>query len=90
MRPGVVLVLALAAVGGVPVVGGVPGCGGRTTTAPPEKKDGGPSGAPGPSDASVEVDAVALGLPDLGAYGWRKRGGQPAFRVAVQAEARGD
>jgi hypothetical protein len=81
MRPGVALVLALAA------AGGSPGCGSRATTAPPEKKDGGP---PGASDAAVEVDAAALGLPDLAAYRWRKRGGQPAFRLARQAEERGD
>src|SRR4051812_20091020 len=76
MRPGVAQVLALAAVGGwlvaagllvgaqAGLLAGLQGCGGRATTAPPEKKDGGP-GAPGPSDAAVEVDAVALGLPDL-------------------------
>jgi hypothetical protein len=90
MRPGVAQVLALAAVGGWLIVGGLPGCGGRATTAPPDKKDGGLSGAPGPSDAAVELDAAALGLPDLAAFGWRKRGGQPAFRVARQAEERGD
>ena len=81
MRSGVALVLALAA------IGGSPGCGHRATTAPPEKKDG---GLPGPGDAAVEVDAAPLGLPDLASFGWRKRGGQPAFRVAVQAEERGD
>jgi hypothetical protein len=86
MRSGVVLVLALAAVG-LPVIGALPGCSSRATTAPSDKKDGGP---PGPGDASVEVDAAALGLPDLAAYGWRKRGGEPAFRLARQAEARDD
>jgi hypothetical protein len=81
MRPGVALVLALAA------VGGLPGCGSRATTVPPDKKDGGP---PGPGDAAVEVDPEVLGLPDLAAYGWRKRGGEPAFRLARKAEARDD
>jgi len=81
MRPGVALVLALAA------IGGLPGCGSRATTAPPDKKDGGP---PAPGDASVEVDAAALGQPDLAAYGWRKRGGEPAFRLARKAEERDD
>jgi hypothetical protein len=89
MRPGVVLVLALAAVGGVPVVGGLLGCGSRTTTAPSDKKDGGPPG-PGDAAAFVEVDPAVLGLPDLAAYGWRKRGGEPAFQLARQAEERGD
>lgn len=87
MRSGVALVLALAAVGGLPAIGGLPGCGSRATTAPPDKKDGGP---PGPGDAAVEVDAAALGLPDLASYGWRKRGGEPAFRLALPAEDRGD
>lgn len=87
MRPGVVLVLALAVVSGLPVIAALPGCGSRATSAPSDKKDGGP---PGPGDASVEVDAAALGLPDLAAYGWRKRGGEPAFRLARQAEERDD
>ena len=89
MRPGVVLVLALAAIGGSLVVGGLPGCGGRATTAPSDKKDGGPPG-PGDASAAVDVDAAVLGLPDLAAYGWRKRGGEPAFRLARKAEERGD
>lgn len=88
MRPGVVLVLALA-VGGWSLVGGLPGCGSRGPTAPSDKKDGGP---PGPGDAavSVDVDAAVLGLPDAAAYGWRRRGGEPAFRIARRAEARDD
>lgn len=40
--------------------------------------------------APVVVDTRPLGLPDLGAYGWRKRGGHPAFRVARAAEAKAD
>jgi hypothetical protein len=46
----------------------------------------------GPADAAivVEVAASPLGAPDLAAFGWRKREGQPAFRVARGAEARGD
>jgi hypothetical protein len=87
MRSGVALVLALTAVGGLSAAGGLPGCGHRATTAPPEKKDGGP---PGPGDAAVEVDAAAIGLPDLASYRWRRRGGQPAVRLAWQAEERGD
>jgi hypothetical protein len=84
MRSGVALVVALVA------LGGSPGCGSRTATAPPaEKKDGG-SGPTGPGDAAVEIDGAALGLPDLAAYGWRKRGGQSAFQLGRQAEERGD
>jgi len=81
MRPGVALVLALTA------VGGSQGCGSRVTTAPSDKKD---AGAAVPDDAAVEIEPVALGLPEVAAYGWRKRGGQPAFRLAREAEARGD
>lgn len=84
MRSGVALVLALAA------VGGSQGCGSRATTAPPDKRDAGPGSAV-PADASVvEIEPVALGLPEVAAYGWRKRGGQPAFRIAREAEERGD
>jgi hypothetical protein len=44
------------------------------------------------SDAAATVDIApkALGLPDLAAWGWRERGGQPTFRIAREAEARGD
>jgi hypothetical protein len=38
----------------------------------------------------AEIDGKPLGLPELAAYGWRKRGGQPAFRVARKAEDRDD
>ncbi|HMG23529.1 MAG TPA: hypothetical protein VK607_19480 [Kofleriaceae bacterium] len=61
------------------------GCGDRATTPPPtDKKDA------GPADAAVELAAAPLGLPELAAFGWRKRSGQPAFRTARQAEDRGD
>jgi hypothetical protein len=45
-----------------------------------------------PPDAEVvaELDGKPLGLPELSAYSWRKRGGQPAFRVALKAEDRDD
>ena len=60
-------------------------CGRGETT--PKKDDAGVS-----RDAAVPVvvDALPLGLPDLEAYGWRKRGGHPAFRTAREAEARQD
>jgi len=49
---------------------------------PPEHKDA------AVVDATVELDGAPLGLPDLAAYGWRKRAGQAAFRVAMRAEQR--
>jgi hypothetical protein len=60
-------------------------CGDRPPPPPP----------PIPGDAApvavpVEVPAVPLGLPDPAGYGWRKRGGQPAFQSARAAEKRGD
>jgi hypothetical protein len=60
-------------------------CGRGETT--PKKHD---AGVPRDAAAVVVVDALPLGLPDLEAYGWRKRGGHPAFRSAREAEARQD
>ncbi len=85
---------------GVCYPGGVPGaaligafalclaaCGNRSQTQPPPPK---------PEDAGVVIDAAVvevparpLGLPDLAAYHWRKRGGHPAFRRARAAESKG-
>jgi hypothetical protein len=62
-------------------------CGNRASP-PRAKKD---AGAPPPAvDAALELDGAALGMPDLAAYRWRKRAGQPAFRLARRAEDRGD
>jgi hypothetical protein len=60
------------------------GCGKRPL--PLENKDA------RPADAAIaaEVDGKLLGLPELAAYAWRKRGGQPAFRIARKAEERDD
>lgn len=60
------------------------GAPGETT---PKKDDAGVA-----KDAArvVTVDALPLGLADLESYGWRKRGGHPAFRTARTAEARQD
>src|SRR5262245_34619826 len=61
-------------------------CGNRPPPPPPpEAKDAG-----APSDAALELDGAALGLPDLADFRWRKRGGQAAFRNARKAEERGD
>lgn len=62
------------------------GCGSKPAAPPPGKKDAGPADG----ETALEIDAVPLGLPELAAYGWRKRGGQPAFRLARKAEASGD
>ena len=42
------------------------------------------------ASAPSEVAARPLGMPDVAAYAWRKRGGQPAFRIARKAEDTGD
>ena len=42
------------------------------------------------AQASIIVEPLVLGLPELDAYRWRKRGGHPAFRIARKAEARHD
>jgi len=60
-------------------------CGNRPSP-PPARKDA----APADADAAVDLGARALGLADLDAYGWRRRAGQPAFRIARAAEDRGD
>jgi hypothetical protein len=63
------------------------GCGGKPAQPPaPERKDAGPVDA----TTAIELPAAPLGLPDLAGYGWRKRGGQPGFRLARKAEAKGD
>jgi len=59
------------------------GCGNRAAPPPPpEPRDA------AAADAAVELDAAPLGLADLDAYRWRKRGGQAAFRLARKAEDR--
>src|ERR1043165_1734045 len=60
-------------------------CGNRPNPPAAEKKDAAPVDA-----EAVELAARPLGMPDLAAYGWRKRAGQPAFRLARKAEDRGD
>jgi hypothetical protein len=60
-------------------------CGSGGSTPPPQRKDGGT-----PDAQVVDVAPRALGMPDLASYGWRKRGGHPAFRIARKAEAAND
>lgn len=62
------------------------GCGKGETT--PKKHDAGT--LPADAVAPITVEALPLGLPELDAYGWRKRGGHPAFRSARDAEAKQD
>jgi len=61
---------------------------GQHATAPPERhRDAAP-----PRDAAAVVADLPerpLGLPDAAAFDWRHRGGQPAYRLARRAEARG-
>ena len=61
-------------------------CGRGETT--PKKHDAGLASKD--AAAAIVVEPQPLGLPDLAAYGWRKRGGHPAFRIARTAEARED
>ena len=42
------------------------------------------------SATQVELAPRPLGLPELSAYQWRKRAGQPAFKTARKAEGRED
>ncbi|MCW5802442.1 MAG: hypothetical protein KIT31_08645 [Deltaproteobacteria bacterium] len=75
--------LALILVG---VAGALAACGGRggDATASGKRDDAGV-----PRDgATVHVDISdrPLGMPDLASFAWRKRGGQPAFRVARKHE----
>jgi len=70
------------------IVGAASACGGKPPTPPPpaDKKDAGiPDAA-----AALEIDGQPLGLPELAGYAWRKRAGQPGFRLARKAEARDD
>ncbi len=66
----------------------VAACGHNSGSQPPEKHDG--AMARDAEQAALEVSGRPLGMPDLEAYEWRKRGGQPAFRTARKAEARED
>src|ERR1043166_1235840 len=75
----VVLLVALIALASA-------GCG-RPAAPPPPPPD---PRRPPPIDAAVELDGAELGLPDLAAFGWRKRGGEAAFQMARKAEERGD
>ncbi len=63
-------------------------CGhGGSSAAPPEPhRDGGVLA----KDAALELPARPLGLASLDDFRWRKRGGQPAFRIARKAEDRED
>lgn len=74
----VVLVLCLAAACGK---------GSGSTSSPPPPHD---AAAATVAPVRVEIAARPLGAPELSAYQWRKRAGQPAFKVARKAEARED
>jgi len=63
------------------------GKGSGSTGSPPLKQDAAVTAV---SPTPVELAAQPLGLPELSAYQWRKRAGQPAFKTARKAEARED
>jgi len=65
-----------------------PGCGNKASQPVPEAAEAGAAKAT--VTAPVELPARPLGLAEAGAFGWRTRGGHPAFRQARSAEARGD
>ncbi|MEO7730489.1 MAG: hypothetical protein ABIY55_05915, partial [Kofleriaceae bacterium] len=77
----VVLILGAAL-----AVAAASGCHGPDTPPPLPRAEA------GPADAAVshDLEPRPLGLPELAAYGWRKRGGQPAFRLARGSEQAGD
>ncbi|HEY0190475.1 MAG TPA: hypothetical protein VGC42_05090 [Kofleriaceae bacterium] len=62
---------------------------GSKPVGPPAQTRPGDAGI-GDAAPRIELDARPMGLGELAAFGWRKRGGQPAFRQARAAEERGD
>jgi len=83
-----IIVFRVVAAAGMAVVG----CSGRPAAQVSDKLDDVARKDAGPADAGLasEIAGVPLGLPDLAGYGWRKRAGQPAFRLARKAEAKAD
>ena len=63
-------------------------CGRKSSSQAVEKHDA--ASARDAATAPAEVPARPLGMPDVTAYAWRKRGGQPAFRLARKAEDKED
>jgi hypothetical protein len=43
-----------------------------------------------PGDAAVALRPLALGMPEVTAFAYRRRAGQPAYRLARASEARGE
>ncbi|MGE0549984.1 MAG: hypothetical protein AB7O24_14800 [Kofleriaceae bacterium] len=66
---------------------GVVACG-QKSASQPERKDAGVARDAAP--VVMEITPRPLGLPQLTAFDWRKRDGQPMFRIARKAEQRGD
>jgi hypothetical protein len=66
------------------------GCSSKPATSAPPHRDGGSVPFADAATPVVQVPATPLGLGDFEAWQWRKRAGQPAFRTARKAEARGD
>jgi hypothetical protein len=62
-------------------------CGHGTSSPPAVRHD---AEAVARDAAPVELPVRPLGLADVSAFGWRKRAGHAAYRLARKAEARGD
>lgn len=66
-------------------------CGGPDAPGAPAGHGDAGLGHASPADAALaELPPLALGLASLDAYAWRKRAGQPAFKLARKAEDRND
>ncbi|MDB4961864.1 MAG: hypothetical protein JWP01_1863 [Myxococcales bacterium] len=66
------------------------GCGQKSSQPAPERKDAGLDRTGPVRTAPIELQAVPLGLSEVAGFAWRKRAGQPPFRIARKAESRED
>jgi hypothetical protein len=66
------------------------GCGSTTADSAEPKGSAAAPAAAAATGKAIELPSRPLGEPDLAAYQWRKRAGQPAFREARRAEQRSD
>ena len=75
----------------VPLLFAFAACGkpGTSENAPPKRDDAGVRRADEQA-APIVIPPLPLGVADVAHYAYRKRDGQPAFRLARDAEAKGD